>query len=74
MNPELIAALIAATGFLVSVGSALLIGGIRWGRVIQLLETLQTQQTANGGRIDNLTERVAKIEGMLTRTTVTPPT
>lgn len=73
MSAIAVAALITAAGFAASVGSALLIAGIRWGRVIQLLETMEKQQTSNGGRIDNLTERVARIEGMLTPTTQQQP-
>lgn len=65
MTSVAVTTLIAAAGFAASVGSALLIAGIRWGRVIERLDVLVTGQLANSGKIETLTERVARIEGML---------
>lgn len=70
MSDVAVALVITAGGFLASIGGSLLIAGVRWGRVIERLDALVDGQKANTVKVDDLGNRVSRIEGMLTPTTV----
>lgn len=65
MTQTAIDVIVGLVTFIMSVGGAAFVSGTRWGRVEQSLHDLQTDRVRRSD-ITNITERLAKIEGMFT--------
>jgi hypothetical protein len=70
MNADLVAAIISACGFLLSVGTCLFISGARWGSVKTRLDVLENSvaNSATKDQLSGVKEDVAEIKGMFRMT------
>jgi hypothetical protein len=70
MSPEAISAIIAGSGFVLSVIGSAFIAGLRWGTVRTRLEMLESNQDrlATKDQLAGVKEDVAEIKGMFRMT------